>query len=131
MKSPQFELFFEDVYSALKTCVAALGGAKVVGCNLWGDSQPAHKQAEKLNNCLNSNHKQKLSLVELLWLLREAKKIGCHAGVYFICTDTGYSEPQALSPEDQRDFLQRQFIASVGDLKVLANQIKSLNGSSS
>lgn len=125
MKTPQFELFHEDIYSALRTCVGAIGGSKEVGVALWGQSQPADKQGDKLCNCLNAGHAQKLSLEELLWILRAAHDVGCHAAVNFICRQSSYQDPQPVEPEDEMAALQRQFISAVSDLETLASRITS------
>lgn len=125
MKTPQFELFHEDVYSALRTCVDALGGPKKVGVALWGSSKTPRQQADKLLNCLNRNHAQKLSLDELQWILRSAREIGCHAGINQICRDAAYLDPSPVEPEDEKAALQRQFIDSVGTLQVLARRIQA------
>lgn len=126
METPQYELFHEDIYKALDTCVQALGGAKVVGAELWGESAPSDQQGEKLNHCLNQNHAQKLSLDEMLWILRKAHDTGCHAAINFICRDTGYSDPQPLNVEDEVAQREREFIQAVDGLKHLTESITQL-----
>jgi hypothetical protein len=112
MKSPQFELFHEDIYSALKTCVDAMGGPKKVAVELWGNAQTPAKLGEKLSNCLNSHHAQKLAPEEILFILRGGRQVGCHAGINFICRDVGYADPNPLEPEEETIALQRQIIAN-------------------
>lgn len=110
MKSAQFELFHEDIYSALRTCVDAMGGPKKVGPELWGNAQTPGKLGEKLANCLNPNHAQKLSLDEVMFILRGAHQVGCHGAINFLCRDAGYADPNPLEPEEETIALQRQII---------------------
>jgi len=130
MESSQFDLFHEDIYKALDTCIQALGGAKAVGVTLWGESALPDQQGQKLNHCLDPNHAQKLSLEEMLWILRKAHDAGCHAGVNYICRDTGYSDPQPLDLEDETAQREREFIQAVANLQKLAGNISDLSGRS-
>jgi len=122
----QQELFHESIYKALETCVMALGGSKLVGVDLWGKSATPDDQGRKLDHCLSTNHAQKLSLEELILVLRWAHDKGCHAGANFICRDTGYSDPQPLDIEDETAQREREFIQAVGTLQKLAGNISEL-----
>ena len=126
MQEPQYELFHEDIYNALRTCVSALGGPKEVGVQLWGNSTTPPKQADKLANCLNPDHAQKLSLDETLWILAEAQRAGCHAGINFICRESGYSDPQPIEPEDEKAALKREFMASVKTQQAMLARLEKL-----
>jgi hypothetical protein len=126
MESQQYQLFHESIYKALDTCVQALGGAKEVGSELWGQSTTPDKLGEKLNDCLNPNRAQKLSLEELLFILRKAHDIGCHAGINFICRDTGYTDPQPVDLEDEIAQREREFIQAVNSLQKLAGDVTTL-----
>lgn len=126
METPQFELFHESIYKALDTCIQALGGAKSVGIDLWGNSTTPDKQGDKLNDCLNPTRAQKLGLDEMLYILRKAHDVGCHAGINFICRDTGYTDPQPVDLEDELAQREREFIQAVDKIEGLAKSIDVL-----
>ena len=112
METPQYELFHEDIYKALGTCVQALGGSQKVGCMLWGESALPEDQGRKLDHCLG-DHAQKLALKEMLLILRKAHDVGCHAGINFITSYAGYSDPQPVNLEDEIAELQKTIIEAV------------------
>lgn len=125
--TPQLPLFHEDVYDALRTCVQALGGYKKVGAAMRPEL-PISKAGEWLADCLNSARPQKLSLDQALYVLRESRAIGCHAGMYFIARDCQYSEPQPIEPDDEAADLERKFIGAVETLAPMLSRIEQLRG---
>ena len=121
----QPSLFHEDIWQALNDCVRALGGAKAVGHVLRPEMDP--RDAGKwLLDCLNTDRKEKLCLEQVLLILREARKINCHAGAAFIMRDAGYAEPQPVEPEDERAALQRSFVESVKLQRQLLARLETL-----
>lgn len=120
----QIPMFFEDIHEAISTDVAALGGKKAVGSMLWGESQTPDKAGEKLSNCLNSEHRQKLSLNEMLVIQREARKIGSYATAHFIASETGFTQPQPIEPEDEKAKLQTQFIQAIKAAEQLSKKME-------
>ena len=88
----QLSIFHDDIYQALMSDIGALGGSKVVGSMLWGGLKP-DKAGEKVANCVNRNHAQKFDLEELLFIVKEARKIGSYATAYFMASDTGFAQP--------------------------------------
>lgn len=105
-------LFHEDIWQALRDCVGALGGAKVVGDKLRPEMGP-EKSARWLLDCLNPDKADKLSVEQLLLILAEARKANCHVAAHYIAQATGYAAPQPIEPEDERAALQRLFVESV------------------
>ena len=105
-------LFHEDIWQALRDCVSALGGAKVVGDKLRPELGP-EKAGRWLLDCLNPDKADKLCVEQLLLILSEARKANCHIAAGFIASVTGYAEPVPLEPQDERAALQRDFIRSV------------------
>ena len=79
-----------------------------------------------LLDCLSSKRNDKLCLEQVLWILREARKINCHAGATFILRDAGYADPQPIEPEDERAALQRSFVESVKLQRQLLTRLESL-----
>lgn len=119
----QQELFHEDFFDALRTCVQALGGAKRVGCELWPEL-PADKAGNRLRDALDSARREKLSLDQLIYLLKAARKVGCHAGLYYLADACDYHRPEPLEPRDEMAELQRAYIESVRLQKQLADRMQ-------
>lgn len=99
----------ESFHEALVECVRALGNSKVVAAKLWPAKAAADpsKAGAYLRDCLNPDRSEKLSLDELLLILREARSKGCHAGMQFLAHDLGYAEPQTVEPRDELSELLR------------------------
>ena len=121
----QASLFHEDIWQALTDCVRALGGAKVVGHKMRPEMGP-QDAGKWLLDCLNPARKDKLCLEQVLWLLRESRAIGCHAGMAYIAKDAGYAEPQPIEPEDEYANLQRTFAESVKAQSQLVARMEQL-----
>jgi hypothetical protein len=121
----QESLFHEDIWQALRDCVSALGGSKKVGVILRPELD-AQTAGRWLLDCLNPERNDKLCLEQFLLILREARKVGCHAGMTFVTRDAGYSDPQPIEPEDARAALQREFNESVKRLENMAQRMARL-----
>lgn len=121
----QPSLFHEDIWQALTDCVRALGGAKVVGHRLRPELDP-QDAGKWLLDCVNPARKDKLCLEQVLWILRESRAIGCHAGMAYIAKDVGYAEPQPIEPEDEYGQLQRTFTESVKAQSALVARMEQL-----
>jgi hypothetical protein len=107
--SKQDSLFCESINEALKEAVKALGGAKKVGQQLKPE-RLADDAGRWLSDCLNADRREKLDPEQVLWILRESRKVGCHTAMHFICDDAGYTKAAPLEPEDEKARLQREFI---------------------
>jgi hypothetical protein len=123
--SAQPSLFHEDIWQALRDCVSALGGSKKVGILLRPELD-AQTAGRWLLDCLNPERKDKLCAEQILLILRESRKIGCHAGLTFINRDAGYADPQPIEPEDERAALQRRFLEGLGQLQQIASRMERL-----
>lgn len=99
----QDRLFFDDANDALRAVVQALGGSKVVGARFWPDKAP-DAAGRLLADCLNAAKPEKLSIDQVLLLLRWGREIGCHSGMQFLATESGY-EITPITPEGERDRL--------------------------
>lgn len=105
----QTPLFCENINEAIREAVKALGGAKAVG----GKMRPemlADEAGRWLSDCLNSDRREKLKPEQLLWIIREARKVGCHTLINYICSDAAYSNPAPIEPENEQAKLMREFI---------------------
>lgn len=121
----QFPLFHEDLTEALRTCVQALGGPKKVGV-LLRPELPADQAGRWVADCLNPDRRDQLHPNQLLLVLTEARKVGCHAAMIFIAQHAGYQDPAPLEPEDERAALMRQFVEHSKALHSLTARIEKL-----
>lgn len=85
---------------ALERVVVALGGSKMVAPKLWPEKGVTEAQ-RLLCDCLNDERPAKLDFAQVLFILRLARDAGCHAGIAYITTHLGYSEPQPIDPKDE------------------------------
>lgn len=107
----QIALIHEDIYEALRTCVAASGGPKRVAAVLWPE-MPADKAANRLADALNVTRREILNPEQVVLLMRLGRQAGCHAGMTYLAAECGY-EAKPIEPEDERARLEREFNASV------------------
>lgn len=121
----QQELFNEDIYSALKGLVAALGGAKVVGSKLYPDLSIDAARSRLLDS-LNPDRAQQLSQTQFLTLLRWGRESGYHGVMEYLAEEAGYTRPSPRSPEDERAELQRRYIESVRQQAEIARELARL-----
>lgn len=118
MDEAQIPLFCDSLADAIRAVVLALGGNKRVGNLLW-PSLPADEAGRKLAHCLNPDKREKLSPEDFMLILREARKVNCHAGFAYIAHECGYADPVPLEPDDERAALQREFVETGKTLRSL------------
>lgn len=116
---------YDSTEDALKDAIKALGGMKKVGSQLKPDLT-ADNAANWLRDCLNPERRDKLDVRQVMWILREAAKVGFHSAMDFIAADCGYEVPRYIPVEDQAAELQRQFVESVAQLAQLQNKLTAL-----
>jgi hypothetical protein len=121
----QNALFNEDIHDALADVVRALGGSKAVGVALRPDL-PMPQAARWILDCLNRDRREKFDPDQILYLLREGRKAGCHSAMNFLCDEAGYARPVPLEPQDEAAQLQRLFIESVQQQKLIASRLERL-----
>lgn len=122
----QQALIHEDLNDALREVILALGGTKVVAAKMRPEKTP-DEAARWLADCLNADRPAQLHPEQLLWLLREGRKINSHAAIRFVCAESGYQEPIAADPEDERAKLQREFTEATKSLMSMAARIERLS----
>jgi len=81
--------FYECAEDALKGCIQALGGAKVVGAQLFPDKS-IEAAREYLLASLNPNRNEKLSYTQMMWVFSKAKEAGFHGGFQWFASEIGY-----------------------------------------
>lgn len=133
----QQTLFVEDIYEALRQgCIAiavatgkkdaAKKWATIVGSMLWPQKSP-DDAGKLLANCLDKNRAEKLDPEQILWVVRESKRAGCHIPMAYICDETEYHRTTPIHPEDKQAELQREFIAAVNRLERIKQQLASVS----
>lgn len=116
-------LFHESLLDALRDCVRALGEPKIVGQAM----RPEKSQDDArtwLLNCLNPDRPEKFDPEQIMWLLREARKVNCHAAFVYMARECGYADPRPIEPEDERAALQREFVTATADMKRLFSRME-------
>lgn len=115
----------ESFNEALIDCVKACGGSKVVGLAIWPAKgvEPAQRQ---LLACLNPDRSEKLSLDELLLILRLARIRGCHTGMEFLSQTLSYADPAPVEPKDEADALSRQVLEMGRSLQAQLERLQRL-----
>lgn len=121
-------LFHESINDALRELVASMGGTKLVGSRLRPEL-PADHAGRWLNDCLNESRREHLTPEQVMWLLREGRKVGVHSAISWITEDCGYSVPIPVDPEDERAKLQREYIEAAKSMARLADKIERASSS--
>lgn len=115
----------ETFSEALIECVKALGGSKKVGA-MMRRTRPIEESSRWVRDCLNADRRERFDPDEVIWLLREARKVGCHVAMHFLADETGYSHPSPVEPADESAELQRQFIESVRLQQALVERLEAM-----
>lgn len=102
---------YEDDLDAIRDAVRALGGTKIVGHLLRPEMAPDQAGAW-LKDCLNAERREKLSMAQILKVLRLAHDTGYHSPVQYLASEMGYAVTP-IEPEDEYHALQRTFTESV------------------
>lgn len=123
----QHGLFHESLNDALREVILALGGTKKVGA-LMRPEKAADDAARWISDCLNPDRRERLDPDQVLWLLREGRKVGCHSAMNYLCAEAGYSAAQPVEPKDELAELQRQFIEASKSLSRMADRIERIGG---
>lgn len=113
--------FFEGVNDALKAAVLSLGGFKKVG----GIMRPelAVRDAEAwIRHCLDASRREKLDPDQVMFILREARKVGFHTAFDFIAADAGYK----AKPVDLEHQVQSMEATIAAGVDLLNKQMASL-----
>lgn len=116
-------LFHESLEDALKEVIRTLGGFKLTATAMRPEKSP-EAAARWLHDCFNDGKAERLSPDQVMYLLREGRRIGVHAGMNYLLRECGYHDAQPVDPEDERAILQRQFVQSVQQLSILASRIE-------
>lgn len=121
----QPQLFYEGVTDALRALIQALGGTKKVGVAMRPD-KTADDAGRWILDCLNLDRREHLDPDQVLWLLREGRRIGFHAAMDYFASEAGYTA-SPVDPEDEVASLQREFIAAAKRQEQIVARIERLS----
>lgn len=116
-------LFHESLQDALREVIRSAGGSKIVGSKLW-PSLPVAQAASKISDCLNPDRRQNFNEMEVLHLLRIGREIECHAAMHFIASTCGYTLPDPVTPAEEVQALQQQFILATKELRAMSQRLE-------
>jgi len=120
----QYELIHESLNDALREVVQALGGTKRVGGMMRTD-RSAEELGRWVSDCLNGERREKFDPDQVMWLLREGRRIGCHSAMNYLARECGYSA-QPIDPADEKAELQRQYIEAAKYLGKLVGRLEAI-----
>ena len=120
----QPELFHENLNSAMRSLVAAVGGLQKVGHSLRPNKSPLDA-GKWLSDALNEQHPTELHPDDLLALLRLEREAGLLIVSTYLMREAGYRDPVPFTPEERRDELKEQIAR---DLPRLLRAVEALNG---
>lgn len=121
----QLALHHESFAEALGEVVQVLGGYKAAGTMLWPDRAP-DEAGRQLRHALAPDRAEKLSLDQLVYLLKLGRAKRAHGAIAYLARECGYQDPVPIEPDDERAMLQRQFVASATELQKLSRRLDGL-----
>lgn len=128
----QEQLWHDSLSDAVRSLVEALSdpetgraGVKATAARMWPAMNPITAQ-QKLLHSLDPDRPEKLSLDELDTLIAWGREQGVHVVPGYLEQRHGY-ELTVRSVEDQRDQLQREFIAAQRGMKALLKRMEALS----
>lgn len=116
-------LFCETIEEAIDEVAKACGGRKQFAAEMW-PSRPVREAHNRFDACLNPERAEKFDPVDLLYIMRRGRKVGCHSLIWFMARDAGYTDPLPVEPEDERAKLQREYIEATRTMQRLASRME-------
>jgi predicted small lipoprotein YifL len=113
---------FDSPERAFAHLVDQLGGSGRVGPLLYpgkGKRAPQH-----LNDCLNPDEREKLTLGEMLLLLKMGREAGCHVALHYLDTQAGYKPAEPLVPVDELVDLHHALQKTVSEAQRVLERIE-------
>jgi hypothetical protein len=118
----QLNLIHDSVIDALKSAIAALGGVKKVAAQLRPSWEPDRAQ-KWLSNALDESRPEKPEVADVIWILREAKRVGFHGAMCYFARECEY-DVTPVEPETELARLERDYINAVKTLASLTPKIE-------
>lgn len=92
---------------ALRLAIDALGGMKAVGSRLKPEMDPVLAR-EWLSHCLQRDRRERMTLDQVAWILREARSAGKHDGFEALAQLLGYRVTAVIDEREAIVDLARQ-----------------------
>jgi hypothetical protein len=124
--STQDPLFHEDFNDALSSLVKALGKLDAVAHDLWPTKVHGGRY---LSDCLNPDRDAKLSLDDVVALLRMGRAKGIHWAMHKLCDVTGYAPPGIAKTKTPEQRLAEELRRIADDYARVADELAVLNQS--
>lgn len=119
------DLEIETTFSeALGSACNAIGRKRVAQL-LWPEKSLESAQKE-VSDCLHPDRRAKFSLEQVDLICREARQHDCHAPMNYLARTLDYRNPVPITPESERDRLQREFIKATQTMQQLSAQMERL-----
>ncbi len=123
----QDDLWHDTPEDALRAVVSACGGPKKVGHDLW-PAKTVADAAHYLNHCLDPERAEKLSLGEIMLLLKKGRQADCHTAIAFITRACHYEDTKPVEPEDEKVAIQHEVLTIGKDLRRMLTRLESIEG---
>ena len=123
----QADLWHDTPEDALKSVLIGIYGKgwnKKAAAEMWPLEDPTDK-GKWLERCLMKDRAEKLSLTEILWVLKKGREAGIHTGFAFLAGECDY-EFKAVEPADEMAALQREFIRAAEKQAAMLERIQRL-----
>lgn len=102
-------------------------GRKRIAKTLWPE-KTIESARRTLDDCLNVDRRDKLSIEQIELILATAREHDCHTPMNYLCSALRYREPEPITPESERDQLKREYIEATRALQGIAQRIERLGG---
>jgi hypothetical protein len=110
---------------ALTADIAQLGGPYKVGKKLRIEMDQKAAR-DWLLNCLNPNHAQNLTQSQIALIVGWAREIGSTHYIEYWASANSMSKPVKITPEDEKDKLQRMIYNSMSLLEMQMAEFKKI-----
>jgi hypothetical protein len=120
----QNQLFFDCIEDAIGADIQALGGPKKSAAFLFPEKTTEQGSA-LIRAWLNPERNERPSPAQVLLLKKKAKEVGSFATVSYEAQQLGF-EVTWISPEDEKEKLQRDVIAAAQLLKQVASRLEEV-----
>lgn len=120
----QLELIHERFEDALDETIRACGGRKKIASDLWPD-KPQRDAHNLLDACMNPERREKLSLYQLLFILKQGRAVGCHTAAIYFARECGY-DIKPIVREEEVDRLTAMVEQSTKTLAAALNQLERI-----
>lgn len=123
--STQDPLFHDDFNdSLLNLCKALAPKLDAVAADLWPTKPNGGRY---LSDCLNPDRDAKLSLDDVVALLKMGRARGIHWAMHKLCDVTGYEAPEIARTKTPEQLLAEQMKKLSAEYSRLADELAALN----